>query len=160
MHYLVLRPLFTVSLLTCWLSYDLQGVARAAHGGGGAPSPRLACADEVLVITHVLSPPYASPDVFRNDLELLLVLLPQRLGLKAQEKHGGRICAGMLGFPNVGKSSVINTLMSASRATHGKGMLWHIAVIVSLPFPGCCDSQALYEWVSPPPPAKQSTSRR
>lgn len=55
----------------------------------------------------------------RNDLELLLVMLPQRLGLVGQERHGGRICAGMLGFPNVGKSSVINTLMSASRATHG-----------------------------------------
>lgn len=55
----------------------------------------------------------------RNDLELLLVLLPERLGLEGQERHGGRICVGMLGFPNVGKSSVINTLMSASRATHG-----------------------------------------
>jgi ribosome biogenesis GTPase A len=48
------------------------------------------------------------------------VLLPQRLGLSAQERHKDRICAGMLGFPNVGKSSVINTLMSASRAVHGK----------------------------------------
>lgn len=61
----------------------------------------------------------------RADLERLLVLLPERLGLKAQERHGGRICAGLLGFPNVGKSSVINTLMSASRATHGTSVCFY-----------------------------------
>ena len=55
----------------------------------------------------------------RNDLELLLNLLPRQLGLQPQERHKDRICVGMLGFPNVGKSSVINTLMSASRAVHG-----------------------------------------
>jgi len=55
----------------------------------------------------------------RKELLYLLSTLPRMLGIRAQEKHGGRICAGMVGYPNVGKSSVINTLLGVSRSSHG-----------------------------------------
>lgn len=55
----------------------------------------------------------------RKELELFLVLLPDKLGIAPQSRHGDRLCVGLLGFPNVGKSSVINTLMCATKSTHG-----------------------------------------
>jgi hypothetical protein len=36
----------------------------------------------------------------RAELELLLVQLPQILGIKPQSRHSNRYCAGLLGFPN------------------------------------------------------------
>lgn len=40
-------------------------------------------------------------------------------GLNAQDRHAGRVCIGMVGYPNVGKSSVINSLLGVARASHG-----------------------------------------
>jgi large subunit GTPase 1 len=56
----------------------------------------------------------------RRELILLLSVLPSRLKLQPQERHSGRICVGMLGYPNVGKSSAINTILGVSKSTHGK----------------------------------------
>ena len=36
----------------------------------------------------------------RAELELLLVQLPEILGIKPQARHSNRYCAGLLGFPN------------------------------------------------------------
>lgn len=56
----------------------------------------------------------------RQELILLLELLPLKLNIKAMDqKNKGRICIGMVGYPNVGKSSVINTIMGVSKSTHG-----------------------------------------
>jgi hypothetical protein len=56
----------------------------------------------------------------RSELILLLTDLPVRLHLAAQPRHQGRICVGMLGYPNVGKSSAINTILAVSKSSHGK----------------------------------------
>jgi hypothetical protein len=55
----------------------------------------------------------------RSELILLLTELPVRLHLTAQPRHQGRICVGMLGYPNVGKSSAINTILAVSKSSHG-----------------------------------------
>jgi ribosome biogenesis GTPase A len=55
----------------------------------------------------------------RNELILLMDKLPKLLNVNAQQKHHGRICFGLVGYPNVGKSSVINTILSVSKSTHG-----------------------------------------
>jgi hypothetical protein len=55
----------------------------------------------------------------RSELILLLTELPVRLHLSAQPRHQGRICVGMLGYPNVGKSSAINTILAVSKSSHG-----------------------------------------
>lgn len=55
----------------------------------------------------------------RSELILLLTELPIRLHLTAQPRHQGRICVGMLGYPNVGKSSAINTILAVSKSSHG-----------------------------------------
>lgn len=56
----------------------------------------------------------------RSELILLLTDLPIRLHLTAQPRHQGRICVGMLGYPNVGKSSAINTILAVSKSSHGR----------------------------------------
>ena len=56
----------------------------------------------------------------RRELILLLTELPSRLHLVAQDRHQGRICVGMLGYPNVGKSSAINTILAVSKSSHGE----------------------------------------
>lgn len=56
----------------------------------------------------------------RSELILLLTDLPIRLHLAAQPRHQGRICVGMLGYPNVGKSSAINTILAVSKSSHGR----------------------------------------
>ncbi len=55
----------------------------------------------------------------RAELLYFFVTLPSEFGINAQEKHHGRICIGMVGYPNVGKSSVINSIMGNSKASHG-----------------------------------------
>jgi ribosome biogenesis GTPase A len=40
--------------------------------------------------------------------------------VKSSNPIDGRSCIGLVGFPNVGKSSVINTLLGVSRSNHGK----------------------------------------
>jgi ribosome biogenesis GTPase A len=56
-----------------------------------------------------------------NRLELIYFLtkLPHALGIVPQSRHRGHICVGLVGFPNVGKSSVINTILGVSKSTHG-----------------------------------------
>lgn len=54
--------------------------------------------------------------------EALMQLLEQvsrTLSLETNPKNQGRLCIGMAGYPNVGKSSVINTFLNASKSTHG-----------------------------------------
>ena len=60
--------------------------------------------------SHILS---------RQELIHLVTKVPQDLGITPQQRHKGRICVGLVGFPNVGKSSVINTVLGVSKSTHG-----------------------------------------
>jgi len=55
----------------------------------------------------------------RQEIVLLLSAVTRRLHLEPQERHLGRVCVGMVGYPNVGKSSVINTILGVSKASHG-----------------------------------------
>ena len=55
----------------------------------------------------------------RRELIYLLTKLPSKLDIQAQTRHDGRICVGMLGYPNVGKSSAINTIKGVSKSIHG-----------------------------------------
>jgi hypothetical protein len=55
----------------------------------------------------------------RRELIMLLTELPPKLHLVPQDRHQGRICVGMLGYPNVGKSSAINTILAVSKSSHG-----------------------------------------
>ena len=55
----------------------------------------------------------------RRELIYLLATLPSKLGISPQPRHDGRYCVGMLGYPNVGKSSCINTIKGVSKSIHG-----------------------------------------
>jgi large subunit GTPase 1 len=55
----------------------------------------------------------------RTELVLLLQLIPEKLEIIPQIRHNGHICIGMTGFPNVGKSSAINSILGVSKSTHG-----------------------------------------
>ena len=68
----------------------------------------------------------------RRELIMLLTELPARMNLKPQEKHSGRICVGMLGYPNVGKSSCINSILGVSKSSHGKKQSCCIVCLVDL----------------------------
>ena len=60
----------------------------------------------------------------RLDLVRLLDLLPTHLDIKGKEQNHQRVCVGMVGYPNVGKSSLINTIMGVSKSSHGHKYLY------------------------------------
>ena len=47
----------------------------------------------------------------REELLELLSCYSTMLNIQPQVRYENRVCVGMIGFPNVGKSSVINTLL-------------------------------------------------
>ena len=55
----------------------------------------------------------------RKELIFILCAISSRLELNPQPRHNGRICIGLVGYPNVGKSSVINTILGVSKMSHG-----------------------------------------
>ena len=55
----------------------------------------------------------------RRELVFILSAISSRLELSPQPRHNGRICVGLVGYPNVGKSSVINTILGVSKMSHG-----------------------------------------
>ena len=59
--------------------------------GGGGGMKALEAAEKLDRMASVLT---------RHELILLLTALPSRLGLQPQARHSGRICVGMLGYPN------------------------------------------------------------
>ena len=56
----------------------------------------------------------------RQELVLLLEYIPKALQKVGQARHQGRVCVGLMGFPNVGKSSCINSMLAVSKSTHGQ----------------------------------------
>ncbi len=55
----------------------------------------------------------------RAELVLTLQLIPKFLQKTPSERHQGRMCVGLIGFPNVGKSSCINSMLAVSKMSHG-----------------------------------------
>jgi len=60
----------------------------------------------------------------RDEIIVLLTTVTTALKISPQDRHNGRVCVGMVGYPNVGKSSVINTILGVSRASHGTSNNW------------------------------------
>jgi hypothetical protein len=56
----------------------------------------------------------------REELILLMTVLPDKMNIENNIRNQGRTCVGLIGYPNVGKSSVINTILGVSKCTHCK----------------------------------------
>jgi ribosome biogenesis GTPase A len=67
----------------------------------------------------------------REELIFLLETVSDALALEPQEKNDGRVCIGLVGYPNVGKSSVINSLLGVSKSSHGTFSLLHRVLVWS-----------------------------
>ena len=89
---------------------DTSSTSSSTNGVFGSTMEKLEEEDRVHRRARVLN---------REELILLLCLLPAKLGLEAQSRHQNRVCIGMVGYPNVGKSSVINTILGVSKSSHG-----------------------------------------
>jgi hypothetical protein len=57
--------------------------------------------------------------ISRLELIHLMTSMPRFLGITPQSRNRNRYCVGLVGFPNVGKSSVINTILGVSKSSHG-----------------------------------------
>lgn len=55
----------------------------------------------------------------RLEMCVELERLARTLGVPDPSRNGGRACVGMVGYPNVGKSSLINVLVGATPLSHG-----------------------------------------
>lgn len=116
-----------------------KGGASAAGGGGdaAAPSPGNSAAEEAATAQNNATEPAATTSVpeqnaetraqnrvlaakLMNRLELMRLFerLGQALHIEPSPKNSARLCVGMVGYPNVGKSSAINTLMGVTPLDH------------------------------------------
>ncbi|CAM9275613.1 unnamed protein product, partial [Hapterophycus canaliculatus] len=55
----------------------------------------------------------------RHEMCVELERLARTLGTPDPDRNAGRACVGMVGYPNVGKSSVINVLVGSTPLSHG-----------------------------------------
>jgi predicted GTPase len=96
-----------------------ESSASSSSSAGTAPSGFAVFDMEVGTPEQLEAEQRSAAVLTRQQLLLLLSLLPAELGLHAQARHGAHVCVGMLGYPNVGKSSVINSLLGVAKSSHG-----------------------------------------
>ncbi|CAN0266473.1 unnamed protein product, partial [Ectocarpus sp. 4 AP-2014] len=94
-----------------------SGVAKKGHAGAGEGATSSAgCRGSGAGVSkgdkslRVLS---------RLEMCVELERLARTLGAPDPSRNGGRACVGMVGFPNVGKSSLINVMVGATPLSHG-----------------------------------------
>eukprot|EP01082_Thalassiosira_pseudonana_P009598 g8543.t1 g8543 contig3:343707-346978(+) len=90
-------------------SIDATNADNAAEGAR-ENQPMEKSKDDLLGITNPLT---------REELIGALTAFAESHGCVPDEKYDNRIQYGMVGFPNVGKSSVINVLVGSSKSLHG-----------------------------------------
>lgn len=68
--------------------------------------------------------------ISRQELIHLMTSMPRYLGITPQSRNRDRYCVGLVGFPNVGKSSVINTILGVSKSSHGESCVYALRVLM------------------------------
>lgn len=94
--------------------------------GTGEDSEEESASESESESEHEILPEVESEDGIGIDVPLTrkqlldtMLAFAEKHGCQRDERYGDRFQFGMVGFPNVGKSSVINVLVGSSRHTHG-----------------------------------------
>mmetsp|Transcript_21545 Transcript_21545/g.31305 ORF Transcript_21545/g.31305 Transcript_21545/m.31305 type:complete len:753 (-) Transcript_21545:167-2425(-) len=111
------ESLDTSKLEFVWGDMDTQSTP--IDGEGSEPTSNTSTIPSTSSTTRSTTPIRLTHVLTREELIHLMSNLPGSLGVQPQQRHRGRVCVGLVGFPNVGKSSVINSILGVSKSSHG-----------------------------------------